>query len=166
VACGELLPDAPLPAASQAPFLRLEGSGGRSVTGLERKLTYRVGVLSAPVVVELGGLQSVALVRRAFLEALVLVLVALVLTLVAPSLRSVAAGLAGLGVLGAGLWRRYTLGLRTLEGGSLQWSLGLVWLGSRRTHELEKAWSSAAQALASRGVTVQDSSAGSPGSGA
>src|SRR4051794_7380517 len=82
VACGEGLPDAPRPgSASDAPFLLMEGSGGRSVTATGRKLAYRSGASGAPVVVELGTLQSVTLIRRMFLEALVLVPVALVLML-------------------------------------------------------------------------------------
>jgi hypothetical protein len=63
VACGELLPAAPLPAASQAPFFRLEGSGGRSITGAGRKLTYLSSPHAVPVTLELRELELVGLVR-------------------------------------------------------------------------------------------------------
>ncbi len=160
VACGEVLPDAPLPAASSpdTPFLLMEGSGGRFVTAMGQKLAYRAGASAAPVVLELGNLQAVTLVRRMFLEALVLVPVAFILTLVVPSARPVAAALSGLGLLVAVLWRRYSLVLKTSDGGSLRWSLGLARLASQRRRGLEAAWGSGAQSLASHGVAVRDSS--------
>lgn len=165
MACGEELPDAPFPAGPAVPFLRIEGGGGRSVTGMDWKLRYLSGASSESVVAELDKLQSVVLIHRSFLEALVLVLAAVPLALVAPGARPVAALLLGLGLLGTFLGRRYSLVLKLREGGSLLWPLGLLWLGSRRLRELESAWSSAAQALASRGVTVQDASR-APGPGA
>lgn len=166
VACGEVLPDAPLPASSpDAPFLLLEGSGGRSVTAMGRKLAYRMGASAEPVLLELGNLQSVMLVRRMFLEALVLVPVAIVLTLIAPVMRPVGAALSGLGLLVALLWRRYALVLEKSDGGSFQWSLGMAWLLSQRRRGLDAAWNLGAQALAARGVSVRDAS-GPPGLGA
>jgi hypothetical protein len=158
VACGEVLPDAPLPAASAsgASFFSLEGTGGRAVTGVDRRLTYRVDASSTPTVMELGKLQSVALGRRLFLEALSIVPLALVLGFLAPSLRPVAAVLSGGGLLVAVLWRRYFLVLKTRDGESLQWPLGLARLGSQRARRLDASWSSAARALASGGVSVQD----------
>jgi len=157
VACGELLPDAPQPAvpAPEAPFLLLEG-GGHAVAGVDRRLTYQADASAAPVAIELGKVRSVALARRLFLEALVLVPIALVLALIAPSLRPVAAVLSGLGLLGALLWRRYFLMVMALDGGRLRWPLGLVRLGSGRARLLDASWTSAAQALASRGVAVQE----------
>jgi hypothetical protein len=157
VACGEALPDAPLPAASapQAPFLLMEG-GGHAISGVDRRLTYRADASAAPVVVELGKLQSVALGRRLFVEALALVPIALVLALVAPSLRPVAAVLSGLGLLGAVLWRRYFLVVKVADGERLRWPLGLVRLGSDRARLLDASWTAAARALASRGVAVRE----------
>jgi hypothetical protein len=167
IACGEVLLDAPMPAPSspETPFLLVEGSGGRYVTAMGRKLAYRSGASADPIVLELGNVQSVVRVRRLFLEALALVPVAFVLTLLVPSARPVAAVLSGLGVLGAVLWRRYSLRLKTVDGSILRWSLGLARLGSQRLRGLEAAWSSGAQALASRGVSVSDTP-GSPGPGA
>ena len=158
VACGEVLPDAPVPGASSpdAPFLLMEGSGGRSVTAMGRKLAYRAGASAEPVVLELGNLQSVTLVRRMFLEALVLVPVAIALTLIAPVMRPVGAVLSGLGLLVALLWRRYALVLKTSDGGRLHWSLGMAWLFSQQRRGLDSAWNSGAQSLASRGVSVRD----------
>jgi len=156
VACGETLPEAPLPAgaAPQAPFLLMEG-GGHAISGVDRRLTYHAEASAAPVVVELGKLQGVALGRRLFVESLALVPIALVLALVVPSLRPVAAVLSGLGLLGAVLWRRYFLVVKA-GGERLQWPLGLVRLGSDRARLLDASWTAAAQALVSRGVAVRD----------
>lgn len=161
VVCGEMLPDAPMPAPSapDAPFLLLEG-GGHAVAGVDRKLTYQVSASAAPVAVELGKVQSVSLGRRLFLEALVLVPIALVVALLAPSLRPVAGVLSGVGVLGALLWRRYALLVVAADGGRLRWPLGLVRLGSGQARLLDASWTSGAQALASRGVVVQEGSGG------
>jgi hypothetical protein len=167
MACGEVLPDAPLPAPQdlEAPFLSLEGSGGRAVSGADRRLTYREGTAATLRVVELGGLQTVMLCRRLFLEALVLVPIGLILGLVAPSLRPEAAVLSGLGLLVTGLWRRYFLALKARDGENTQWPLGVAFIGSDRARRLDAAWSSGATALASRGVAVQDAP-GAPGPGA
>ncbi|MFL5345210.1 MAG: hypothetical protein ACJ8AT_10475 [Hyalangium sp.] len=167
VACGEVLPEAPVAGTSSpdAPFLLMEGSGGRSVTAMGRKVAYRAGGSAAPVVLELGTLQSVTRVRRMFLEALALVPVAIVLTFLVPAARPVAAGLSGLGLLVAVLWRRYSLALKTRDGGNLRWSLGLARLASPRLRGLDAAWGSGALALASRGVSVGGAAA-PPGPGA
>jgi hypothetical protein len=130
--------------------------GGRSIAGLDRRLTYLADPSLAPIAVELSHLQGVALGRRLLLEALALVPLALVLALAVPLLRPVAAVLAGLGLLVAALWRRYFLVVKTRDGGSQQWPLGLLRLGSERARLLDASWSSAAQALALRGVAVKD----------
>ncbi len=165
MACGEVLPDAPRPSASQAPFLQLEGTRGRSITGVDGKLTYRAGASAPPYGVELGRIRGAVLVRHPPLEGVLIVLVAVFLGVSVSSLLMVAAGLAAVGVLVALLWRRYSLGVVTLDGARSLWPLGWLWLGSRRVHALEQAWSAGAQALASRGVSVQDSS-GASGPGA
>jgi hypothetical protein len=159
--CGELLPDAPLPAAPapDAPFLLLEG-GGHAVAGVDRRLTYQASASAAPVSVELGKVRSVALGRRLLLEALLLVPIALVVVLLAPSLRTVAVGLAGLGVFGALLWRRYFLQVVALDGGRLRWPLGLVRVGSGQARLLDASWTAGAETLASRGVSVKEGPGG------
>jgi hypothetical protein len=155
-ACGEALPDAPVPGDSASrPFLVIEGSGGRAALGMDRKLVYRAGQAAAPVVVELDTLQSVTLVRRRFLEVLALVPAAVVLTLVLPSARPVAAVISGLGLLGALLWRRYFLVLKPRQGPLLRWPLGLARLGSMQVKGLEGAWATACPSLVSRGVSAQ-----------
>jgi hypothetical protein len=161
VLCGEPLPDAPMPAAAapEAPFLLLEG-GGHAVAGVDRRLTYQADASAAPVALELGKVQSVALGRRLFLEALLLVPIALVVALLAPSLRPVAVGLAGLGLLGALLWRRYFLRVVAQDGGRLRWPLGLVRLGSGQARLLDASWTAGAQALATRGVSVSEGPGG------
>lgn len=161
VVCGEPLPEAPLPggASPDAPFLLLE-AGGRTIAGKDRRLTYQARASAAPVAVELDSVRSVALGRRLFVEALGLVLGAFVLALVDSSMRPVAAGLSGLGVLGTLLLRRYSLLVVASEGGHLRWPLGVVRLGSKEAQRLEAAWTSGADALASRGVAVQEGSGG------
>ncbi len=155
--CGEALPDAPVAGgqAPEAPFLLIEGRGG-TIAGIDRRLTYHADAASPPVVEELANLQAVSLGRRLLLEALVLLPLAAVLVWLAPSLRAVAAALAGAGLLGAALWRRYFLVLRSREGGLVRWPLGVVRLGSDRARLIDASWTSGAQALASRGVAVQE----------
>jgi hypothetical protein len=155
--CGELLPDAPVAGGkpAEAPFLLIEG-GGRTIAGIDRRLTYHADASSPPMVVELGNLQGVAFGRRFMLEALALVPVAIALALLFPFLRPVAAVLSVLGLLGAMLWRRYFLVLKPREGRLLQWPLGVVRLGSDRARLIDASWTSGAQALASRGVSVQE----------
>ncbi|MBN1208576.1 MAG: hypothetical protein JXB05_27195 [Myxococcaceae bacterium] len=157
VACGELLPDAPLPAARppEGPFLMLTGAG-RTVEGVDGRLTYRVITAGLPVVVELGNLQAVALGRRRVLEALVLLPLAAVLIFVTSSVWPLGVVLAGLALITAALWQRYVLVLRTSDGGLIRWPLCTARLGSDRARRLDAAWSSGAQALASRGVAVHD----------
>jgi hypothetical protein len=145
--------------APDAPFLLLEG-GGHAITGVDGRLTFQAKASAAPVAIELGKVRSVSLARRLFLEALILVPLALVLALVAPSWRPVAAVLSGLGVLGALLWRRYALVVVAHEGGRLRWPLGLVRLGSGQARLLDASWTSAADALAARGVAVQEGPGG------
>lgn len=155
--CGEPLPDAPVAGEkpSEAPFLLIEG-GGRTIAGIDRRLTYHADASSPPVVVELGSLQGVAFGRRLMLEALALVPIAITLALLFPFLRPLAAVLSVLGLLGAVLWRRYFLVLKPREGRLLQWPLGVVRLGSDRARLIDASWTSGAQALASRGVAVQE----------
>lgn len=157
IVCGEALPDAPVAGghAPEAPFLLIEGRGG-TIAGVDRRLTYHANAASPPVVVELSHLQGVALGRRFMLEALVLVPLAVVLVWLSPFLRPVAAVLTGISLLGTVLWRRYVLVLRSREGGLLRWPLGVVRLGSDRARLIDASWTSGAQALASRGVTVQE----------
>jgi hypothetical protein len=145
--------------APEAPFLSLEWSGGRTLTGVDRRLTYRPDAATAPVVVELGNLQDITLGRRLFLEALAVVPLAAVLAVLVPSLRPVMAALSGLAVLTAVLWRRYFLVLRWSSGGSIRWPLGTARLGSERAQRIDGAWSSAAPILASRGVAVREGTA-------
>ncbi|WP_224370833.1 hypothetical protein [Hyalangium versicolor] len=169
MACGEALPDAPLPGGTEAPFLQLEGTWGRSVIGVDRKLKYLLGPSATPFVVELSNVRSAALVRSSPWWVLGLVLGAIVLGFVVPSLRWMAGTLAVLGVLAVGLLQRYSLRLLMIDGRKLRWVLGWSWLGSQRLGTVEHAWSSGAQALASRGVSVTDGSgdaSGSSGSGA
>ncbi len=155
--CGEALPDAPVAGtrAPEAPFLLIEG-GGRTIAGIDRRLTYHADASAPPVVVELGNLQAVAFGRRLVLEALALVPLAIALVLLFPFLRLVGGVLAGLGVLGALMWRRYYLVLQKREGGILRWPLGLVRSGSDRARLIDASWTSGAQALASRGVAVRE----------
>jgi hypothetical protein len=164
VACGKLLPDAPMPAspAPEVPFLSLEWGGGRVLTGVDRRLTYRPDSATAPVIVELGNLRDITLGRRLFLEALAVVPLAVVLAFLVPSLRPVTAGLTGLALLVAVLWRRYFLVLRWLNGGSVRWPLGTARLGSAKAQRIDGAWSSAAPILAGRGVAVREGT-GAPG---
>jgi hypothetical protein len=159
--CGEPLPDAPMPGGSApgVPFLLLE-VGGHTIAGMDKRLTYQASASAAPVAIELDKVRGVSLGRRLFLEALGLVLIALVLALLVPSLRPVAAGLSGLGVLGALLWRRYSFLVVATDGGRLRWPLGVVRLGSGKARLLDAAWTSGADALASRGVAVQERSGG------
>ncbi len=158
VACGAVLPDAPLPApqAPEAPFLLLEWRGGRMVTGAERRLTYRADVSAPALTVDLSNLQTVTLGRRLFLEALAILPLASVVALLLPEVRPVAAALSGLALLTAALWRRYILLLRRGDGGHLRWPLGTARIGSERARSIDAAWSSAAVTLASRGVSVRD----------
>lgn len=163
VACGEVLPDAPLPAppSPEPPFLLIEGEG-HTVSGADQRLTYRADASSPPVTVELGALQGVALRRQLMLEALLLVPLALALVWLLPALRPAAVGLSALGLLAAVLWRRYFLVLKPREGALLRWPLGVVRLGSSRARLIDGSWTSGARALASRGVFVRDSP-GRPG---
>ncbi|MDY7229952.1 hypothetical protein [Hyalangium rubrum] len=158
VACGVALPDAPVPSASapEQPFLSLEWRGGRTLVGVDRRLTYRADTASSPLVVELGNLRSVTLGRRFLLEALAVVPLAIVLALLLPSMRPVAAAASGLALLVAVLWRRYFLVLGWAHGGGIRWPLGTARLGSARALRIDTAWASAAPALASRGVSVQE----------
>jgi hypothetical protein len=153
-----MLPEAPLPAGQTTPFLRIEGAGGRSVIGLDQELRFLSGASSKPIAVELETLQSVELSGRPFLEALVLVAGAFILALVALSWLPLVIVLGGLGFSITVQWRWYSLVLKTREGKQLRWPLGLLWVGSRRARELEAAWSSAARALASRGVSARGAS--------
>lgn len=155
--CGEALPDAPVAGERppEAPFLLIEG-GGRTIAGIDRRLTYHADTSSPPIIVELGNLQGVALGRQLMLEALALVPLAIVLVWLFPFLRPVAAVLTGLGLLGAVMWRRYFLVLKPRDGGLLRWPLGVVRLGSDRARLIDASWTSGAQALASRGVTVRE----------
>lgn len=161
VACGETLPDVPLPSAKapEAPFLLMEG-GGRTIAGMDRRLTYHADASSPPVIVELGALEGVALGRRHMLEALALVPLALALSWLFPHLWPAAAVLSGLGLLAAVLWRRYFLVLKAREGRLLRWPLGTVRLGSERARLIDGSWTSGARALASRGVVVREGPAG------
>jgi hypothetical protein len=157
VACGEVLPDAPLPAARppEAPFLVLDGAR-RTVEGVDGRLSYREASAALPIVVELGNLQAVALGRSRLLEALLLLPLAWGLTVVSSSLWPVGLALVGLALITALLWQRYVLVLRTRDGGLIRWPLGAARWGSVKARRLEASWSSAAQALASRGVAVHD----------
>jgi hypothetical protein len=157
VACGALLPDAPLPAspAPEAPFLALEW-GGRMLRGEDRRLTYRADAATAPIVVELGNLRDITLGRRLFIEALAIMPLAAVLAVLVPSLRPVTTALGFLALLVTLLWRRYFLVVRWLNGGSMRWPLGTALVGSRKARRIDEAWSSAAAALAARGATVRD----------
>ena len=157
VACGVPLPDAPRPAnpAPEVPFLALEW-GGRVLRGEDRRLTYRADAATAPVVVELGNLRDITLGRRLFLEALAIVPLAAVLSVLVPSMRPVAAGLSGLALLVALLWRRYFLDLRWLDGKSSRWPLGTARLGSGQAQRIDGAWTAAAPVLASCGVSVRE----------
>lgn len=161
VVCGETLPDAPMPGGAPpgAPFLLLE-AGGHTIAWRDQRLTYQSRASAAPVAVELDQVRGVSLGRRLFVEALGLVLVALVLALLVPSLTPVAVGLSGLGVLGALLWRRYSLLVVAVDGGRLRWTLGVVRLGSEKARLLEAAWTAGAEALAARGVAVREGSGG------
>jgi hypothetical protein len=158
VVCGRQLPDAPLPAspAPQAPFLSLEWGGGRVLTGTARQLAFRPDASSAPVVVELGNLESLTFGRRFFFEALAIIPVAAVLGILVPSSRLVTTALGFLALLVALLWRRYFLALRWLNGDSTRWPLGTARVGSRRARHIDEAWSSAAPSLATQGVTVRE----------
>lgn len=164
--CGEALPDAPVAGARapEAPFLLIEG-GGRTIAGIGQRLTYHADASSPPVVIELAHLQAVALGRRLMLEILALVPLAIALEWLFPFLLPVAAVLMGLGLLGSLMWRRYYLVLKPLDGAMLRWPLGIVRLGSYRARLIDAAWTSGAQALASRGVAAGEGP-GVPGPGA
>ena len=166
VACGRLLPDAPLPGGSapEAPFLSLEW-GGRLIRGEDRRLTYRADAATPPVVVELGNLRDVTLGRRLFLEALAVVPLAVVVAVLVPSLRPVMAALGLLALLVALLWRRYYLVVRWLDGRHMRWPLGTARVGSGKARHIDEAWTAAAPVLAARGVAVGEGT-GVPGPGA
>lgn len=157
VACGALLPEAPMPAAPAhaAPFLSLEW-GGRLVRGEDRRLTYRADAATPPVVVELSHLRDVTLGRRLFVEALAVVPLAAVVSVLVPSVRPVAVALGFLAVLVALVWRRYYLVVRWLNGGRMRWPLGTARVFSGKARHIDEAWTAAAPALATRGVAVRE----------
>lgn len=165
VACGELLPDAPLPAASQAPFFRIEGFGGRSITGVGSKLTFLSSPHAAPVTLELREIQEVGLIRQSFMPALLLGVAVFVLTGVFRWPWPVLVAGLGLALLLTFSVRWTTLRLKTHEGKALQWSLGLLWRGSQKLRALDEAWASQSQELVKRYEAARDTS-GPPGSGA
>jgi hypothetical protein len=156
VACGKLLPDAPMPAspAPEAPFLLLDWGGGRELRGVERRLAYRPDATTAPFSVELGKLHANSLGRRFLIEALAVVPLAAVLGILVPSLQPVTMTLSFLALLVALLWRRYFLVLRWLNGGSTRWPLGVARMGSEKARRIDGVWSSAAPSLAAKGLTV------------
>ncbi|KFE67002.1 hypothetical protein DB31_8355 [Hyalangium minutum] len=155
--CGEPLPDAPMPGGSppDAAFLRLEGRAGRSIAGVGNALLYQAGPRAAPVTLELARIETVRLQRRSNMYFLPLAVANLVvLYWVRPSLLWL-----GVLVLCLGLpiyvLSNCRLVVRTREGQELRWFLDALWPGSRRWRALDKAWTEATQALASRGISVQ-----------
>jgi hypothetical protein len=150
VACGELLPDAPLPAASLAPFFRLEGSGGRSITGVGQKLTFLWSPHAVPVTVELREIQLVGLWRRSFMEGLLLGVAVFILTMVFRWPWPVLAVGLGLVLVLVGSLRSTALWVKTHEGKELRWSLGLLWRGSQKLRALDAAWDAQSEELVAR----------------
>jgi hypothetical protein len=138
-ACGALLPDAPLPAPSapEPPFLDVDLGGGRHLSGSDGRLTFRGDAVAAPVLVELGNLQDVALKHRPLHEAFGLAVAVAVALFFVPALRPLAlipVPLVGLALAAA--WRRYTLVLTVSGSPPIRWALGLVRRGSAREERL------------------------------
>jgi hypothetical protein len=158
VVCGTPLPDAPRPVnpAPEQPFFQLEWRGGRTLIGVDRRLTYRAAASTPPTAVELINLQGVALGRRLLWEILVLLPLAAVLPVLAPALWPVAVALAGMGLLLLALVRQYVLVLKTQDGGFIRWPLAVTRLGSEQAQRVDEAWSAVSRALAERGVSVHD----------
>ncbi len=142
VACGAVLPDAPrpAPAAPPPPFLDVDLGGGRHLSGVDGRLSFRPGITPA-IVVELGNVQDVALKHRPLYEALVgAVLLALVLYRF-PVLRPLAlipVPLLGLAI--AATWRHYALALVLSGAPPARWGLGLVRRGSAREERVQGAF--------------------------
>lgn len=142
VACGAVLPEAPLPAPSapKPPFLDLDLGGGRTLSGGEGRLTYRAETSAPPVVVELRNVQEAPLRHRPLFEALVPAVALAALCAAVPSLRALAAGFLFLGVVATAAWRRYALELKLSASPSLRWPLGSMRRGSRQEESLLAGW--------------------------
>jgi len=167
-ACGELLPEAPLPSVPPVePFLRAELGGGRLLVGEGARLAFHPYAHSAPFLVELDRLRRMVLVRQPLHAAFgVTVLAVLALAAVPWPLARVLLGLLALGsaVLGA-VGLRYELRLESSSGVELRWGLGLVRRGSQAEQRVRQAWSSLTPVLREHGVSAQESPASpsSPG---
>ncbi len=157
IACEAPLPEAPLPggAAPAQPFFAANLGGGRMLFGEGTRLLYQPHPSVGVPPVELDSLREVRLESRFFREALALTAFAL-LALVAPSLvlRLFAFGMAALGGLLAVTCRSHALVLAPRQGPVIRWPLGLARRGSPRDSQLLAAWTSLAEALRVRGVSV------------
>ncbi len=158
VACGAVLPDAPMPGpvAPAAPFLDVDLGGGRHLSGVDGRVTFRPGAVAVPLVVELGNLQDVTLKHRPLYEALALAVLVAVGLLFVPALRPLAllpVPLLGLAV--AVSWRHYALEL-VLSGAPVsRWGLGLVRRGSAREERLFTAFVRLTEAMRTKAPRPQ-----------
>lgn len=153
LACGAVLPEAPLPAPSapKPPLLDVDLGGGRRLSGSEGRLTFLADPVAPPVVVELGNLQDVALRHRPFYEALGLAVVVAVASLFVPALRPLAILPVPLVAIAlAAAWRRHTLVLTVVGGPPVRWVLGLARRGSAREARLQGAFLRLTEVLHSR----------------
>ena len=142
IACGAVLPEAPLPAPSvpRPPFLDLKLGGGGLLTGAEGRLSLRAETSAPPVGVELHNLQDAPLRQRPLYEALVPAVALAILCAAVPSLRPLAVVVLFLGGVATAGWRRYALELKPVGGAPLRWPLGTVRRGSRREASILAAW--------------------------
>ncbi len=157
-ACGEPLPEAPLPSAPPAePFLRAELGGGRLLVGEGARLAFHPYAGAAPYLVEIDRLKRVELVRQPLVSALGVSLVAL-LVLVGvpwPVGRALLGLLAVAGVVLAFVGARYELVLKSASGVELRWGLGFALRGSRAERRVLRAWASLTPVLREQEVSVR-----------
>lgn len=159
-ACGNALPEAPLPAGlevSPGRFLLAEFAGGRLLVGEAGHLSFRTGPTATPLLLELSSLRRLALVSRPRYEALALGVLALVTLLAVPGLvgRLLAAGLL---LTTGGLtlaWRRYTLVLESSGGVETRWELGMPRRGSALERRVWSSWHTLVNVGQALGVRVE-----------
>ncbi|PTL82380.1 zinc ribbon domain-containing protein [Vitiosangium sp. GDMCC 1.1324] len=161
-ACGAELPEAPLPPGAStpaAPFLSAELAGGRVLTGVGNRLSFRPGASATPFLLELPGLRRLTLVHRPHYEVLILSAVALgVLPFVPGPVRVLLGLLALVGVALALTERRYTLVLESSGAVETRWDLGSVRRGSPMEQRVRAAWLTLSDVVRARGVQVSEPS--------
>lgn len=167
VACGAKLPPAPQPRSPPTgrdaileafqPFLEANLGRGQLLSLSKKRLEWRPGAESKPILFELAALASVQLAQRPVYETLIFAIPALALAFLVGStvIRVALAAFFVLCVVACLTQRRYELRLRNQHGEHARLYLGTSRPRAGQGARIESVWDALSQELRDLGVSVE-----------